>query len=179
MKLFLSLISTLQQSLMNFISFVPVVCLRWLLYKIFLKKLGTKTRISRRVDVRCPYRIKIGSYSNVNKRSLLDGRGGELVIGNNVDIAQEVNIWTLEHDYNDPNYTAKGEPVVSEDYAWIASRATILPGVHVGRGAVVAAGAVVTKDVPPMTIVGGVPARIIGKRDVDPKYKLGSWGWFD
>lgn len=179
MKLFLSLISTLQQSLMNFISFVPVVCLRWLLYKIFLKKLGTKTRISRRVDVRCPYRIKIGSYSNVNKRSLLDGRGGELVIGNNVDIAQEVNIWTLEHDYNDPNYTAKGEPVVIEDYAWIASRATILPGVHVGRGAVVAAGAVVTKDVPPMTIVGGVPARIIGKRDVDPKYKLGSWGWFD
>lgn len=179
MLIVLSLLSTLQQSVMNIISFVPVVCLRWILYKLFLKKLGFKTRISKRVDVRCPYRISIGSYSNVNKRSLLDGRGGELVIGNNVDIAQDVNIWTLEHDYNDSYYKAKGEPVYIDDYVWIASRATILPGVRIGRGAVVAAGAVVTKDVPSMTIVGGVPAKPIGKRDVDPKYKLGSWGWFD
>ena len=179
MNLIMSLISTLQQSLMNFISYVPIVSARWILYKIFLKKLGIRTRISKRVDIRCPYRIKIGSYSNVNKRSLLDGRGGELVIGDNVDIAQEVNIWTLEHDYNDSNYTAKGEPVVIEDYVWIASRATILPGVHVGKGAVVAAGAVVTKDVLPFTIVGGVPAKVIGKREVEPQYKLGSWGWFD
>lgn len=179
MNLLLSLLSTLQQGVMNFISFIPIVSLRWLLYKIFLKKMGYKTRISKRVDVRCPYRIKIGAYSNVNKRTLLDGRGGLLVIGNNVDIAQDVNIWTLEHDYNDPYYKAKGEPVIIDDYAWIASRATILPGVHIGRGAVVAAGAVVTKDVLPMTIVGGVPAKVIGKRDVEPQYKLGSWGWFD
>ena len=179
MSLFKVFLSTLQQSVMNCISYVPVVSLRWVLYKIFLKRLGYKTRISKRVDVRCPYRIQIGAYSNINKRSLLDGRGGNLVIGNNVDIAQEVNIWTLEHDYNDPNYTAKGEPVVIEDYVWIASRATILPGVHIGRGAVIAAGAVVTKNVPPMTIVGGVPAKVIGKREVEPQYKLGSWGWFD
>lgn len=179
MNLFMSLISTLQQSLMNVISYVPIVCLRWFLYKFFFKRLGTRTKIGKRVDVRCPYRIRIGSYTNVNKRSLLDGRGGELVIGDNVDIAQDVNIWTLEHDYNDPYYTAKGKSVVIDDFVWIASRATILPGVHVGRGAVVAAGAVVTKDVPPMTIVGGVPARVIGKREVEPKYRLGSWGWWN
>lgn len=179
MALLLSLLSTLQQCVMNFISYVPIVCLRWVLYKLFLKRLGNRTRISRRVDVRCPYRVRVGSFSNINKRSLLDGRGGELTIGNCVDIAQEVNIWTLEHDYNAPLYTAKGESVIIDDYAWIASRATILPGVHIGKGAVVAAGAVVTKDVPPMTIVGGVPAKVIGKRNVDPKYKLGSWGWFD
>ena len=179
MYLLLSLLSTLQQSVMNIISYVPIVSLRWLLYKFLLKKLGYRTRISRRVDVRCPYRIRIGLYTNVNKRAILDGRGGDLIIGNCVDIAQEVNIWTLEHDYNDPHYTAKGESVVIDDYAWIASRATILPGVIIGRGAVVAAGAVVTKDVPPMTIVGGVPAKVIGKREVEPEYKLGSWGWFD
>ena len=179
MNKILSLLSTIQQNLMDTISYIPFVCMRWFLYKLFLKNLGIRTRISKRVEVRCPYRIRVGSYSNVNKRSLLDGRGGELVIGKNVDIAQEVNIWTLEHDYNDPHYLAKGNSVVIDDYVWIASRATILPGVHIGRGAVVAAGAVVTKDVPPMTIVGGVPAKVIGKRDVDPEYKLGSWGWFD
>lgn len=179
MKLFRSCISTLIQSLMNFISRVPIVSLRWCMYKLTLKKLGNRTRISRSVDVRSPYRIFIGSNSNINKRSLLDGRGGSLEIGNNVDIAQEVNIWTLEHDYNDSNYTAKGEGVVIDDYAWIASRATILPGVHIGRGAVVAAGAVVTKDVPSMSIVGGVPAKVIGHRDTELRYHLGSWGWFD
>ena len=115
MRIFKVLLSTLQQSIMNVISFVPVVSLRWLLYKVFLKELGYKTRISKRVDVRCPYRIKVGSFSNINKKSLLDGRGGTLIIGNNVDIAQEVNIWTLEHDYNDSKYTAKGEGVVIED----------------------------------------------------------------
>lgn len=179
MKLIKSLGSKTLHIIINFISFIPVVFLRWCLFRLFLKDLGIKTKMGFHLDVRSPYRITIGAYSQINKRVLLDGRGGSLVIGNCVDIAQEVNIWTLEHDYNDSNYTAKGEPVIIDDYAWIASRATILPGVHIGKGAVVAAGAVVTKDVPPMTIVGGVPAKIIGKRDVELQYKLGSWGWFD
>lgn len=172
-RVLLSVLSTFQQFVMNCISYVPFVGLRWVLYKVFFKKIGYKTRICRRVDVRCPYRIRIGSYSNVNKNSLLDGRGGNLVIGNSVDIAQEVNIWTLEHDYNDPDYIAKGKSVVIEDYVWIASRATILPGVHIGRGAVVATCAVVTKDVPPLAIVAGIPAKIIGWREDNMKYKLG------
>lgn len=174
-----SFLSTMQRFVMDLISYIPLVILRWMLYKLFLNKLGYKTRISKNVDIRSPYRISIGSYSNINKKTLLDGRGGSLTIGNCVDIAQEVNIWTLEHDYNDPNYKAKGGDVLIEDYAWIASRATILPGVKVGKGAVVATGAVVTKDVPSMAIVGGVPAKIIGKRDTTLTYKLGSWGWFN
>ncbi|MFC6639871.1 acyltransferase [Sulfitobacter sediminilitoris] len=59
-----------------------------------------------------------------------------------------------------------------EDYAWISCRVTILPNVRIGRGAVVAAGAVVTKDVPQFAIVAGVPAVVIGERERNLKYQL-------
>ena len=63
----------------------------------------------------------------------------------------------MEHDPQSPDFAIRGGPVVIEDYAWIGGRAVILPGLRIGEGAVVATGAVVTKDVPPYTIVGGVP----------------------
>ena len=103
---------------------------------------------------------------------------GGLILGNNVDIAQEVNIWSEQHDYNNPSFKAIKKSVFIDDYVWIASRATILPGVHVGRGAVVACGAIVSKDVPPLAIVGGVPAHIIGYRQNIMNYKLGNRTWF-
>ena len=107
------------------------------------------------------------------------GRSGGVIIGNNVDIAQETNIWTEQHDYNSPTYKSVCKEVVIEDYVWLASRVTVLPGVHIGRGAVVASGAVVTKDVPPLAIVAGVPAKIIGYRKEEAlQYKLGDRAWF-
>ena len=138
---------------------------------ILFKKIGKKVKFARNLDIRSPYRISIGNHVHINKNVLLDGRDS-LTIGNNVDIAQEVNIWTMQHDYNDPQYKAVGKPVVIEDYVWIASRATILPGVKIGRGAVVASCAVVTKDVPPLAIVAGVPAKIIGTRKDCMEYQL-------
>jgi acetyltransferase-like isoleucine patch superfamily enzyme len=81
-------------------------------------------------------------------------------------------IWTLEHDPQSPDFATVGGPVTIEDYAWVGCRVVILPGVCIGKGAVVAAGAVVTKDVPPYAIVGGVPARTIGERAPDLRYQL-------
>lgn len=133
--------------------------------------------IYRNVDLRSPYRIKIGQNTTINKSCLLDGRGG-LVIGNNVDIAQGAYIWTEQHDYNSPTYCPICKEVIINDYVWIASRATILPGITIGRGAVVACGAVVTKDVPPLAIVAGVPAKVIGQRENVMRYKLGCRAWF-
>ena len=142
-----------------------------------MKRFEMSSAIQRNVDIRSPYRISVGSHTNINKKSVLDGRGG-LTIGNNVDIAQEVNIWTEQHDYNSPVYKSVNKAVVIEDYVWIASRATILPGVCIGRGAVIACGAVVTKDVPPLAIVAGVPAKVIGTRKNCMEYHLGSRAWF-
>lgn len=127
-------------------------------------KLGRHSSLLRNVRFIYPSHITIGNHSIINTLCQLDGRVYHIYIGDNVDIAQETNIWTLEHDPHNDYYEVKGGDVYIDDYAWIASRVTILPGVHIGRGAIVAAGAVVTTDVPPMTIVGGVPAKIIGHR---------------
>ncbi|WP_198952521.1 acyltransferase [Mucilaginibacter sp. MD40] len=124
------------------------------------------------VEVRAGSNVSIGNNTIINQKVLLDGRGGKLVIGNNVDIAQETNIWTLEHDVHDDYHVSKGADVIIEDYVWIASRVTILPGVTIGRGAVVASNSVVTKNVEPLTIVGGVPAKLIGQRKSNLLYKL-------
>ena len=151
---------------------VPIWGIRYVFLKFITQHIGEKTFVMRKVNFVNPHNVTIGNNVIINKSVMLDGRGAELVIGNNVDIAQETNIWTLEHDVNDPNHSVVAGKVVIEDYVWIASRVTILPGVHIGRGAVVASGAVVTKDVPPMTIVGGVPAKIIGRRTNPLTYTL-------
>lgn len=102
---------------------------------------------------------------------LLDARKG-LEIGENSVIAYESIIWTLNHDYNDIHFGSKGAKVVIGPYVWICSRSIILPGVIIGEGAVVASGAVVTKDVPPYSIVAGIPAKVIGYRE-RKKYDYG------
>jgi maltose O-acetyltransferase len=115
--------------------------------------------------------LRIGQHSRINRDCCLDTRGG-LVIGDNVSISAEVAIITMQHLPEDPRFSTATAPVRIDDHVWVGMRAMILPGVCIGRGAVVAAGAVVTKDVPPRTIVGGVPARPIGRRDLDPAYQL-------
>ncbi|QNM87033.1 acyltransferase [Polaribacter pectinis] len=152
--------------------YVPFHFIRFFFIKLKFKSIGNNTNFLMGLEFRNPKNISIGSNSVVNKNVLLDGRGGQLIIGNNVDIAQETNIWTLEHDVHDDYHKAKGDDVIIEDYVWIASRVTILPGVKIGRGAVVASNSVVTKDVESMSIVGGVPAKKIGDRKSELKYHL-------
>lgn len=152
---------------------IPFACLRNALARLYLV-LGKDSNLLMDVEIlNWSLRrdnIRIGSNCVVNARCLLDGRVGRILIGDNVDIARETNIFTLEHDPNSDVHDARSGDVVIEDYVWIASRVTILPGVRIGRGAVVASNAVVTKDVEPMTIVAGVPARKIGTRTSQLKY---------
>jgi maltose O-acetyltransferase len=115
--------------------------------------------------------ITIGKHTVINRQCCLDGRGG-LRIGDNVSISPGVWLLTDEHDMNDPYFAERLGPIEVDDYAWLGSRALVLPGVKIGKGAVVAAGAVVTKDVAPYQVVGGVPARPLGTRSTDLRYEI-------
>lgn len=116
--------------------------------------------------------ITIGDNCFINPECLLDGRKGKIIIKDNVDIARGTWIYTLEHDPHDDYHATRQGDVIIEDYVWIASRAMILPGVTLGKGCVIASGAVVTKDVPAMSIAGGVPAKVIGTRRSALKYTI-------
>src|SRR6266498_4763977 len=156
----------------HFIMYIPFHFVRLFFIRRTLKSVGRATNFLMGVQFRKGKNISIGNNTVINEKVLLDGRGGKLIIGNNVDIAQETNIWTLEHSVHDDYHKDVGGDVIIEDYVWIASRVTILPGVTIGRGAAVAANAVVTKDVTAMSIVGGIPAKVIGYRRSQLKYSL-------
>ena len=158
---------------------IPFHFIRLLYLRLVLGEIGKNCTVCRNVEIRIPYNIYLGNNVVINKRVLLDGRGGKIKIGDNTDIAQDTFIWTLQHDYNDDYHKVCGGDVIIEDYVWIAARSNILPGVRIHKAAVIGTCSLVTKDVPANTIVGGVPARVIGKREVEPKYRLGSWGWWN
>lgn len=122
-------------------------------------------------EIRNPAGLIIGERTIVGHRAILDARNG-LDIGNNVNISTGVWIWTRQHDPQDPDFKEVGGKVVIGDYVWLSCRTIILPGVTIGKGCVVAAGAVVTKNTADWTIVGGVPASVIGNRNSNVNYKL-------
>lgn len=124
-------------------------------------------------------RISVGKGSVINRNCYLDGRFG-ITIGNNVGISPECYLLSLTHDVGDPSFPTIGKTVEIEDYSWLGARSIILPGVHLSKGCVVGAGAVVTKSFASNQIVGGVPARIIGTRNVTHyDYTLNYFPFFD
>jgi maltose O-acetyltransferase len=115
--------------------------------------------------------IEIGKRTNIGRDCWLDGRGG-LRIGDNVSINRGVWLVTGDHDLNDPQFTDRYGVIEIGDRVFLGSRAMVLKGIKIGEGAAVAGGAVVTKDVPPYTIVAGNPARPVGVRSRDLTYEL-------
>jgi acetyltransferase-like isoleucine patch superfamily enzyme len=153
------------------LAYVPSHTLRKAGMRLAGTRIGSKTLVYRGLYTLAPWRLTIGRSSVVGDHAILDARGG-LVIGDNVNLSANVAIWTGQHDYQSPMFAYETAPVQIGDYAWLSFRTTILPGVRVGEGAVVAAGAVVTKDVPPYAIVAGIPAKVIGTRNRDLRYNL-------
>ncbi len=162
-----------------FVGNLPSHILRKFFYRLSGMKIGRGSAIHMQARIYDPRHITIGDDTLIGEKATLDGRRqlpnsqGGLKIGNHVDIASEVMLWTSEHDLKDSAWSAIEEPIVIEDYVFIGPRAIILPGVTIGKGAVVAAGAIVTKNVPAKTIVAGIPAKPLGERATNLVYKLG------
>lgn len=153
------------------IMWLPLQFIRVSWFRLFGGRAGHNVQICRNVRFKGYKSIRIGKDSHINCNAMLDGRNG-IVIGDNVDVGEYVKIWSLEHDPNSNDHVTRGKCVRIGDHAWIAPWSIIMPGVKIGRGAVVAGGAVVTKDVPPLAIVGGVPAKVIGWRKNDLQYTI-------
>lgn len=157
------------------IGLLPSHSLRNFIYKrIFGVNIGKNAVIYYGAEIRDHVNLKIGAGSIIGDRAILDARNG-IEIGDNVNFSSAVSIWTEQHDYRDPYFRCVSGPdfnVKIKDRAWIGPNVIILHSVTIGENAVVGAGSVVTKDVPPNTVVAGIPAKEIGKRPQNMKYKF-------
>lgn len=159
--------------ILNIVGCIPLHSVRWFFYILSGMKLPWDCHIHMWARFYDPAGISVGKDTIIGDHAFLDGRD-KLIIGDHVDIASEVMIYNSEHDINSEDFHAVTGAVIIEDYVFIGPRVIILPGVKIGRGAIIAAGAVVTKDVSDFAIVGGVPAEVIGERKLrDLHYKLG------
>jgi carbonic anhydrase/acetyltransferase-like protein (isoleucine patch superfamily) len=139
-------------------------------------RIGTGTSFARNLWLHCGGTFEdydhgyfeIGEHSFIGPNAVM-GAGGGITIGSHVLMGPDIVISSENHHFDDPQVRISDQGVfhrgvVIEDDVWIASKAVILDGVTVGHGSVIAAGAVVTRSVPPYSIVAGVPARVLRRR---------------
>lgn len=141
--------------------------LRGLLCRLMVNKCGRNVNIER--GAQFGYNLEIGDNSGLGIDATVITAGG-IIIGNNVMMGPDVVILTQDHGHDDATKPMIGQgyvkaPIIIEDDVWIGTRAIVLSGIRIGKSAIVGAGAVVTKDVPPFTIVGGNPAKVLKTRD--------------
>ncbi len=134
------------------------------LLRILGFKIGKGSKISTGLTIHSPFSdVSIGNNTFLNKNVLFDAMA-PIKIGNHCNISFNTiftnSLHDFEIDFNGKRNTYAGKPIVVEDYVWIASNAIILNGVKIGKGAIVGAGSVVTKDVPEYTLVIGNPAKV-------------------
>jgi acetyltransferase-like isoleucine patch superfamily enzyme len=143
---------------------LPSRLLREVYLRRWLGSLGAKSGVQMGCRFLNGRKVFLGERNVINFGCLFDGRKYCIRIGSNVSIGPEATILTLGHDPRSATFEDRGGDVVIGDRAWIGYRSMVLPGVHIGEGAVIGAGAVVAKDVEPYAIVVGNPARKIGGR---------------
>ena len=160
-----------QRSSLYQISLFPSVRLRKLFYRGLGAECGPRSLFHFRTEIREPWQLRVGDGSVIGDNALLDAHNG-LTIGKEVNLSSNVVIYTGQHDHRDPYFRSKGgkKSVEIGDRAWLGSNVMVLPGVVIGEGAVCCAGAVITRDVEPYTVVAGIPAKPVGERPRDLRY---------
>lgn len=134
-------------------------------------RLGRGVCVFRGTTVIGAEQLVLGDRVQVGFRVVLDARGG-LTVAEDVLISSDTQLLTANHNLSSDDFERQVAPIVIGDHAWVATRAIVLAGVTLGRGAVVSAGGVASRDVPPRAIVGGVPARPLGERSGGLDYRL-------
>ena len=160
-----------------FVGRFPSRTLRTLYLRGYLARFGRGTGVQMGCRFLNGRKIYLGDRNVINFDCLLDGRRYAIRVGTDVSIGPEASILTLAHDPQSPDFEDKGGQVTIGDHAWICYRAIILPGTRIGEGAVVGAGAVVTRDVEPYMIVAGSPARVVGTRSKSLRYRCEYSPW--
>lgn len=152
---------------------IPSRHVRKWFYQLLGAKMGGKTFPCRRVEILLPMGLKLSDRVAVGWFAELDSRGG-ITVGHDTNISSHVKLITGSHDIDDPKFEADFKPISIGHHCWIGTGATVLQGINIGDGAIVAAGAVVTKDIPSYEVWGGVPAKFIRKRTVELEYNIGT-----
>lgn len=153
------------------LNLLPFASWRRVFMRTLRCKVGDGVSIGQGTRIYLPGRLSIGARSVINRGCLIDNRGG-VDIGHDVSIARDVRIFTGYHDIDSPFFEMLTAPVSIGDHAVLFAGCTVMPGVTIGAGAVVYGGSVVTRDVAPMTVVAGSPARVVRKRLSAPAYAL-------
>ncbi|MDQ5968938.1 MAG: hypothetical protein QG579_95 [Patescibacteria group bacterium] len=144
--------------------------IRMFLFRKSFKKIGSDSYVRSFTKIYGPDKLEIGNNSGFGARSHIFCSDGGVVLGNDVLMGPEVIIFSSDHNYIDRNIIIKkqgstNKKVVIGNDVYIGARVIILPGVTIGDGAVIGAGAIVTKDIPPYAVAVGVPAKIIRYRE--------------
>lgn len=154
-----------------FVCHLPRGVGRWVRARVLparFAKFGSNTVIQDQFRVTNPEKVSIGSHCNFAQRVFITGGGG-VTIGDYVGLGPDVKIWSVNHRFEDPDtpWMLQGydkHPVVIEDDVWLGANCFVMPGITIGRGAILSAGTVLMKSVPPFAIVAGNPGRVVGWR---------------
>lgn len=161
---------------LDYTSCIPSHTIRNFLYKhVFFVTMQKNAVLYHGAELRGAWCLKIGEGTSIGDNAIIDARRGGVTFGKSVNVGSRVCFWTGSHDHSDPYFRSTPKtrgPIAIGDRVWIGPNAQILHSVTIGEGAVIAAGAVVTKDVPPFAIMGGVPAKQIGTRSSDLRYNF-------
>jgi len=142
---------------------LPFSWLRRGLLRLFGAEIGGGVVIKPGVRVKYPWLLRVGKHSWIGEDCWIDNLA-LVSVGNNVCISQGAHLCTGSHDWSDPSFSLIARPIYIHDGAWVCVKAIIAPGIVVGEGGVVAAGAVATKSIPPYKIYAGNPAEYRSER---------------
>lgn len=142
----------------------PFGRLKLLLLRLFGAKLGAGVVVKPQVKIKFPWRLTVGEHAWIGEGAWIDNLA-DVTIGSHVCLSQEVYLCTGSHDYRSRGFELVTQPIVIGDGAWIAARATVLPGTTIGPNAIITAGSVARGEVEAAAIMGGNPAVWIASRE--------------